>query len=329
MLFAVTVLNWLGADHLWPGALNLYLPQIMWALPGLFLALFFFKVDRRRIWLPLLCVLWVLGPIMGFCWSLPAAKPASGSLAVRVMTWNIKYGSYRIAPLIEEIARRDPDVVFLQDATGSMKGPLGDYFKNWQVRSYGQYVIASRFPLSQAEVGELPTSSDKQECFLRCQMRIGTAVVALYNLHLKTPRRSLNAFRTARRQPWYLPEAIDYFNANVRLRQLQAMSMLEFLSEEHGPVIVAGDLNAPDASTVCATLRDAGLHDAFAESGAGYGFTYGHFLFKNRLPWLRASWMRIDHIMVNSWFVARRCWAGSGKASDHRPVIADLVLKYP
>jgi vancomycin resistance protein VanJ len=329
ILVAITVLNWMSADRFWLGALNLYLPQAMWAVPGIILTIFIFKAGRFWTWLPLLCVFWVLGPIMGYCWHLHAAKPAPGSLPVRVMTWNIKYGSYDIAPLMDEIARYAPDVVFFQDAVDSMSGPLGEYFKKWQVRSFGQFVIASRYPLSEAEVHELPASGEKKENFLRCQMRIGPAVVSLYNVHLKTPRRSLNAFRTARRQPWDLPEAIQTFDNNVRLRLVQAISVLGYLSGETGPVIVAGDLNAPDASLVCATLRDAGLHDAFAERGRGYGFTYGHFLFKHRLPWLRISWMRIDHIMVSSGFLTRRCFTGTGKASDHRPVIADLVLKYP
>jgi vancomycin resistance protein VanJ len=328
-LVAITVLNWTSADRYWGGALNFYLPQLLWAVPGVMLTLFILKVDRSWAWLPLLCVLWVLGPIMGCRWSLPAANPPPGALAVRVMTWNIKYGFYDTAPLIDEIERCRPDLVFFQDAVGSMDGPLGSYFKNWQVRTAGQYVIASRFPLSAAEVHELSSPGGTSGNLLHCQARIGPTAISLYNVHFKTPRRSLNAFRTARREPWYLPQAIQSFDHNVRTRILQASSMLEPLSREPGPVIVAGDLNAPDASLACAMLREAGLHDAFAERGKGYGFTYGHFLFKYRLPWLKLSWMRIDHIMASAGFVTRRCWAGSGEASDHRPVIADLVLKNP
>ena len=326
LLAALSVLNWMGAELLWLGALNLYLPQVMWAAPGVVLALLFFRYDRRRIWLPLVCVLWVLGPIMGFCWSPPAAKPEAGSVTLRVMTWNIKYGYYSLTPLIEEIERRKPDLVLFQDAVRAMKGPLGDYFKGWQVRSLGQYVVASRYPLSEAEWHELPSYSRKEENFLRCRMRVGKEEVVIYNVHLKTPRRSLNAFRTARRQPWNLPQAIDYLHQNVTLRLAQARTLQGSLSREKGAVLLAGDLNATEASRVCKTLQDAGLRDAFSESGTGYGFTYGHLLLKNRVPWFRVSWMRIDHIMVNSRFVTQRCLAGSGKASDHRPVIADLVL---
>ena len=265
LLAGITVLNLMSADRFWLGALNLYMPQIMWGVPGLMLAFYTFKTDRAWTWLPLLGVLWVLGPIMGFCWPLQMAKPASASesLNLRVMTWNIKYGRYDTGLLIEELVRHDPDLVFFQDAIGSLGGRLGEYFKAWHVRKYGQYVIASRYPLSEAEVYELPSSGKKREYFVRCRMRVGHEAVSLYNVHFKTPRRSINAFRAARREPGHLPKAIEHFDSNVEVRKAQAASVLEYLSRERGPVILAGDLNAPDHSLVCATLRSGGLHDAF------------------------------------------------------------------
>jgi len=266
---------------------------------------------------------------MGFCWSLDEPKPVQGSLTVRVMTWNIKYDRTKKTLLIDEIARCSPDVVLFQDATGSMRGPLGKYFSTWNVYTSDQYVIASRYPLSHLEIHELPLSGKGKQRFLRCRILIGSTVVSLYNLHFVTPRQSLNAIKATKRRLWDLPEAGSTMDSNVRIRTAQADAVRKHLLDESGPVILAGDLNAPDPSRVCATLREAGLHDAFAEGGNGYGYTYGHFLFKDKYPWLRVSWMRIDHIMVSSGFLTRRCWAGTGKASDHRPVIADLILKNP
>ena len=329
VLAGLTVLNWTGSDRLWLGALNLYLPQIMWAAPGVLLTPLFMKFERPLLWLPIVCVLWVLGPIMDFSWSLPAIRQAPAGVPLRVMTWNIKYGFHDVAPLLEELDRRQPDVVLFQDAIGCLEGPLGEYFRGWEVRSSGQYLIASKYPMSQANVQQLPSSSRKEENFFRCRVRVGDAVVSLYNVHLKTPRRSLNALRKVRHQPLTLPDAIDYFDSNVRLRQVQATVLLDSLRQERGAVIVAGDLNAPESSLVCGVLREAGLQNAFSKRGFGYGFTYGHFLLKNRLPWLKVSWMRIDHIMVNSGIETRNCWAGSGEASDHRPVVADLLVRQP
>jgi endonuclease/exonuclease/phosphatase (EEP) superfamily protein YafD len=124
-----------------------------------------------------------------------------------------------------------------------------------------------------------------------------------------------------------LPQAIQLLENNVEARVTQVQALQGYIRQEQGPVIVAGDLNSPDASQVCATLRGVGLHDAFAEGGKGYGYTYGHFLLQHRLPALNVSWIRIDHFMMSSQFQARHCWTGTGDASDHRPVIADLVLR--
>jgi len=329
VLAAITVLNWLGADRWWFGALNLYLPQAIWLIPGILLTCFSLKFCRRWILLPLLCVLWVAGPIMDFCWPLHSPPDLPGSLPVRVMTCNAKYGKRDITALINDIQLYEPNVVLLQDADAgrSLKGPLGNFFRGWNVRSFDQYVIASKLPLSEAQIRKISFPGENHSC-LRCELRIGEAVIVVYNVHLETPRAGLNEFRTVKRRPSYLPQAVQGFENNVEARLIQARTLSDYISKEQGPVIVAGDLNSPDASLACAMLRNAGLHDAFAEGGKGYGYTYGHFLLQHRVPWLQLPWMRIDHIMASSHFQSRRCRTGTEKASEHRPVIADLLLMH-
>jgi len=326
VLALITLLNWTGADRYWFGALNLYLPQAMWALPGLLLAVLAFRVERWWALVPLFCVLWVLGPLMGLRWSAPPAQAAPGAATLRLMTWNIKYGNYPFEPLTAELERCRPDVVLFQDAIGALSGPLAGYFREWQVYSHGQFVIASRYPLTDLEVRELPRPGERQE-YLRCRLHLAGSVVSLYNVHFKTPRRSLNEFRTARKRPWYLPRAIEALSHNAQTRQLQAAAVARDLAQEAGPVLLAGDFNAPVTTRVVGVLRDQGLKDAFDERGRGYGFSYGQLLFKYRLPWLRLSFMRIDHVMSSREFGTLRCWTGTGLASDHRPVLADLVLQ--
>lgn len=329
VLTAIAVLNRLGADRWWFGALNLYLPQVIWLLPGILLTFFSLKFCRRWILLPLLCVLWVAGPIMGFCWPLHSPPEVSGRVSVRVMTCNAKYGKRDITALIDDIQRHEPNVVLLQDADAdrSLKGPLGRFFRGWNVRSSGQYVIASKLPLSEAQIRTISFPGQDHSC-LRCELHMGKAVIVVYNVHLETPRAGLNAFRAVKARPSYLPQAVQRFENNVEARLIQARSLSEYISKEQGPVIVAGDLNSPDASLACAMLRNAGLSDAFAAGGKGYGYTYGHFLLQHRLPWLQLPWMRIDHVMTSSHFQSRRCQTGTEEASEHRPVIADLLLMH-
>lgn len=326
---ALTLLNRLGPERWWVSAMNLYLPQVFWLIPGIMLAAICLAYARRWIWAPLLCSAWIAGPIMGFCWSTQGAQQTPNSASMRIMTWNAKYGLHGTQAqkvLQQDIDKYKPDILLFQDANGLLDGRLGGYFRQWHTYADGQFVIASRLPLAGAEVRSLKLPWEQMTC-LRCQVRIGPSVITVYNVHLESPRHGLNAIRSARKQPWYLPEAIRKLEGNVYTRLSQARMLRDFVRRESGPVIVAGDLNSPDNSLVCAELRETGLRDAFAEGGRGYGYTYGHLLLKNRLPGLRASWMRIDHILISSHFETVRAWTGTGEASDHRPVIADLILK--
>ena len=324
-LAAIAIMNHLGAEHWWLGALNLYLPQVLWAVPAVVLLLASLRLSGRRwFWLPALGLVAVFGPIMGFHWSMQT-PPATGR-GLRMMTCNAKYGARDSAELLREIVRHEPDLVMLQDAVGALQGPPGVFFRTWNVRSFGQYVIASRLPLSAAEVRWAATGLGRS-AVLRCQVDLGGRAVILYNVHFQSPRNSLNAFRTDPDGEWQLREAIGGLEQSARVRLEQARALRGFVEGETGPVIVAGDLNAPDASRVVGTLREAGLRDAFGTGGRGYGYSYGHFLLQHRVPWLNLSWMRIDHIMTSSRIRAWRCWVGTRKASDHRPVIADLALE--
>ncbi|MBI5016010.1 MAG: endonuclease/exonuclease/phosphatase family protein [Deltaproteobacteria bacterium] len=326
LLAVVSGAGWLGADRWWLGALNLYLPQWLWALPGLVLTVWTFVTARRWLWVPLVCLLWVAGPIMGFQVPFPwRGWSAADEPTLRVMTWNVKYGRRDIFALIGDIVTTKPDLLLMQDAQGTMRGPLGDLLRDWNVRSHGQYVTASRLPLSEGQVRWISFAGEKHTS-LRCELQLGPQSVAVYNVHFQTPRRGLNALRRARRRPWALPSGVEALQGNVAARLEQAEIIAGEVRRETIPVIVAGDLNSPDASAVCRELRGAGLRDAFEEAGFGYGYTYGHFLLERRLPEFCLPWLRIDHIMINSRFEARRCWTGTAEASDHRPVIADLGL---
>ncbi len=329
-LALITVMNRSGADRWWIGAFNLYLPQAVWLAPVLPLTLLSLKVARRWIWVLGICGAWVCGPIMGFCWRLPEPPgPVAVGTTLRLMTCNIKSGRRNVEALISDIVLNKPDIVFLQDAGNVLNGPLGDCFQDWNVCSDGQYVIASRWPLAKADV-RLISHPREGEYLLRTVLQFGTIPISLYNVHLLTPREGLNAMRYARKQPGRFTEAVQDLQDNVERRILQAGRVSDFIQQERGATILAGDLNSPDESLACKALRDADLHDAFAEGGRGYGYTYGHFLLHSRMAWLPGvSWMRIDHIMLSSRLRSQHCWTGTGEASDHRPVYADLIVSAP
>jgi endonuclease/exonuclease/phosphatase (EEP) superfamily protein YafD len=87
------------------------------------------------------------------------------------------------------------------------------------------------------------------------------------------------------------------------------------------PVVLMGDLNAPEHSPVVGHLLSTGLRDAFSAAGVGYGYTHGHSLRPH------ISFVRIDHVLVSPRFGVADTYVGGKDASEHRPVITDLWLQ--
>ena len=191
ILTAVTLLNWVGADRWWFGALNLYLPQIVWAAPGFLLTVLSLKMARRWVWAPLLCVAWVLGPIMGFCWGTQAPPGSVGDSAVRIMSWNVKYGGYNKVTQLAitcDIEQIRPDVVLLQDAGGLLNGPIGYFFREWNVRSFGPVRHSEQtslrrsggsidtFPRREPHLPAVPAARRCKDCHpIRCAFSVAKA----------------------------------------------------------------------------------------------------------------------------------------------------------
>ena len=98
-LALLTALNGFGADRWGPSAFNLYLPQSLWLVPVILLALASRRGARRWLWVLAIYSIWVCGPIMGFRWRLNSQQDSAAvGPSLRVMTCNIKYGHRDVSP---------------------------------------------------------------------------------------------------------------------------------------------------------------------------------------------------------------------------------------
>jgi endonuclease/exonuclease/phosphatase (EEP) superfamily protein YafD len=252
---------------------------------------------------------------------LPPDTP--GTRTVRFMTYNIK--SYRavfrhdgFALLNEEIARQQPDILVMQDAhevarRGDLPRGMRAALPQHTVYTYGQYAIASRFPLSGCAPADISLQQEKQE-YVRCTVDIDGTRIDLVTAHLLTPREGLNATREERLG------GLAEWRTNFADRLSQAERIATAMAPLKRPTLVAGDLNAPEHSVVVRQWLDLGLRDAFSAGGFGWGFTHGHS-FKPGL-----SFLRIDHILVSPEIGVREAHVGGRHGSEHRPVVADLVI---
>jgi predicted extracellular nuclease len=182
-----------------------------------------------------------------------------------------------------------------------------------EVRKEGQYVIASRWPLRDCAT-ERAEANGETLLFARCTVETGAGSLTLVDVHLESPRGGLVA---ARREGL---DGIDLWQTNHEGRLAQARALAAALRAGPRPLVIVGDLNAPDSSAVIQSLLAIGLRDAFASAGRGYGYTYGHTL----RP--AFSFLRIDHVLLSEDVEVVRAFVGGKDASDHRPVIADLRL---
>jgi endonuclease/exonuclease/phosphatase (EEP) superfamily protein YafD len=314
LVAAIAVTTAIGPERWWWAGVNMFLPQILWAGPAVVIVPLALWRARRWTWLPAAAALWVAGPLMGFCWNATRAAPPGTSL--RVMTYNVQLWQRANVPaIISEIRNAAPDILCLQDARGAARGQAGAFLKGWHLASAGQYVIASTFPFVDSAVGDISYRGHAHS-YLRARVDVGGQVVTVVNAHFVTPRDALTVMRTDR----FWTAGAEIITRNLSDRITQARGLAEDVRHIEGPLIVAGDLNAPPPSLASLALVNAGLVDAFAESGRGYGYTFGHSLSVGQ------SFLRLDRILASRHLFLVRTTVGSADGADHRPVIADMVL---
>ena len=292
-------------------------------------ALLAFVLSWRLGWAWRLIAVAALGLVVTIIMGLTIGHADTGSGPLRMMTYNIK--AYRAAhqagvyaALEREVAQQRPDLLVMQDAgdltaarryAPSNGQPIAQsIFAGRNVFSHDQYIVVSRYLLRDCRAGDL-SFRGQPHSYVRCIVDVDGKEIELFTAHLLSPRRGLNATRREG------AEGIDDWQRNFEDRLSQSRTLAADVAKRQRPLIVAGDLNAPETSPVIRTLLGQGLRDAFSSAGHGYGYTHGHSTM------LAISFLRIDHILVSPEIGVVDAFAGGKEGSEHRPVIADLLLK--
>ncbi len=263
---------------------------------------------------------------MDFHWHFGEGELPAGGRPVRLMTYNIK--AYKAVErrdgfeaLGREVALRDPDILVMQDTQTNPEGSIfdasGPIFGLPNVFVTSGYIVAARVPLRDCATRLTP---DGRFAFVSCVVEVGGRAATVVTAHFESPRRGLVA---AKREG--LDGAVDW-QRNYAERLMQSRGLATVLESSPRPLIVAGDLNAPEASPVVGNLLGLGLRDAFSAAGTGYGYSYG-----DALP-LRIAFLRIDHILVSDALkplvtacVIDKLPRKNERPSDHAPVMVTLI----
>lgn len=300
-----------------------YLPYPLVLGPAAFAVVLSWSLSRRWRVAAASGLALVVTVIMG----LAVGRADAGSQPIRLMTYNVKaylagHQTGAFDALTREVERQAPDILVMEDAfdgtspSQRLLALAGTIFKERHVYGHGQYIVVSRFPLFDCHPVDLfQPQMERKQAYVRCTVLAGDHVFDLITVHLLSPREGLNATRRER------ADGIDDWKQNFADRLQQARNLAAHVATRERPLVIAGDLNAAEASPVVRALLAQDLRDAFSSAGFGYGYTHGHSL---RLGF---SFLRIDHILVSPEIGVRNAFAGGREASEHRPVIADLLLQ--
>ncbi len=97
----------------------------------------------------------------------------------------------------------------------------------------------------------------------------------------------------------------------------QSAALLDRIGKLQDPTVLAGDFNSTRDASLHASLREH-LTDTWEKSGFGFGGTVRLF------EWFP---LRVDHVYASDAFAVAGASVPEVACSDHRPVIADLVLR--
>ncbi|MDP9384420.1 MAG: endonuclease/exonuclease/phosphatase family protein, partial [Actinomycetota bacterium] len=216
---------------------------------------------------------------------------------VRVLSANVLGGSVP-APRLVGLARRErADVLAVQELTPELDARLRRAFAHRVADPRADYTgtgIYSRFPLKR-----VPSPRGTEAAMSAAVAREPSGLrFTVVSVHPPPPVRS----RLAR---WR--------------RDLRALPPA---ARSGPPLVLAGDFNATLDHAELRRLLDTGYADAAAETGDGLATTW-------RTGRLLPPPVTIDHVLAERPVEARRVDVHDLPPSDHRAVLAELILRRP
>lgn len=313
-------------------AMALYLPPLIWLAPTLFLLPMAF---RRGHWK------WLFGAVvvhlqfhMGFRWGGGGEIPPAGQRLVILSNNRGQQGNDSVKSFKAEV---DPDILVFQEAKGRAAAYRKDpnYVNYPHVDEEAEFVILSRFPILSREpvgaVSEPPALRQWLPLAVRFEIDFNGQRVAVYAVHLMTPRHELLSYRRGAFLYGILGVPGTPFNAK-RLkvqafwdaRKRDAEELLQRMKQEKIPTIAAGDFNMIDRGVIYHHFA-AEFQDAHRTAGDGYGFTVPGVTHNPAA--LFDPWMRLDYVWTSQHWEISKFSTEKDRPSQHRAISAWLRLK--
>lgn len=267
----------------------------------------------------ILLLLWGINQFV----AIPLRPIEPAQTPVRVLTYNISSlpRNQTIDRLHAWVLGQQADIIAFQEVqrwstwSAVYQHLLDIYPYHIYVNNDNNVQLLSRYPIIEHEASYLYCDNNyanlvtrKKRSLVYAEVLIDERPVSIYAVHLES-------IHSAGENPLQKPVNI-LLNLDVSQRNCELEYVLARIANDPNPVILAGDLNLSHTDPSISRLRDAGLKDAFAEAGFGFGFT-GKSIASVGL-------VRVDYIWHSDHFRTADVYVGDNGDSDHFAVVATL-----
>jgi len=297
----------------------------LWFLPAVVLAAIFTWASRRRTAAILLSVTYVV-LLAGFGdISIPflrgAADPGPHSQTLKVAALNVRYYSYGLDRVLDEVKRTNADLMLLSEnvlaaeQVSHVEKSLAP--SQFRMDHENGTAIVSRYPIvSYAEVllpsheASLSGGNDIDSMEAHPHRSFSHAVIDVNGTRVNAI--SIR-FIAGRPKDHSLRENLIWGRYLLRVQKEEVKFFTDYLSTLQGPIVFGGDLNAPPRSKTMREIERI-AHDAQLEHNFWGGVT-----FRTEFPTLR-----IDYLFGMNGMESVAAHRLNEEVSDHFPVYAEF-----
>ena len=242
----------------------------------------------------------------------------AGATTLRVVTFNQLFVNANTDSMLAAIRATDADLVALQELAPPVAEAIQRNLKTVYphqilapANSVGGVGLLSRYPLE-------PTDGVEGAGGQWAILQAGGQKITVINVHVH-----FSGISRVRSQRFGSLSYFRMYDTTGRLRQ--ANTLLEASRRINGGLIMMGDFNTGDREPGHAVLASE-LHDAFGETGWGFGFTFPNHKRMGPIT-IPIPLVRIDYIWSRGSVVPVASYANCANGgSDHCMVIADLRI---
>jgi endonuclease/exonuclease/phosphatase family metal-dependent hydrolase len=252
------------------------------------------------------------------CASVPVTE---APIPIRVLTYNIRSGNGNLDSTAAAIRAQSPDIVALQevDVHWAERSAFADQVSELAAKLGMQARFAPIYQLPGLTPGAAPREFGVALLSRYPIVRFRNDTIARLSTQVQdhTPAPApglLDAVLDVQGHPVRVFNTHLDYRKDPAVRAQQVQQMLGFIGDLGVPTLVFGDMNAAPSAPELQPLFQR-LHDAWSGSDSP-GFTYP----------AEGPRERIDYVLVSPQFTVRSVKVPDTQASDHRPVVAELVL---